>query len=100
MGAADASQGTPLHNAAYAGHREALLALLAAKADVNASDEAGNSPLHLAMHQVCGFCGGLASAWLRLASLVSAFGRYSRKEIAAKCCSLAARIRLCATRKA
>lgn len=39
---------TPLHLASAAGHVEAMAALLAAGADINAGDEIGNTPLHVA----------------------------------------------------
>ncbi|KAJ1475622.1 ankyrin repeat-containing domain protein [Baffinella frigidus] len=39
---------TPLHHAAYWGHKAAIEALLAAKADVHAQSDCGETPLHWA----------------------------------------------------
>ena len=39
---------TPLHEAAWNGHRATIEALLASGADINAKDEYGATPLHLA----------------------------------------------------
>ena len=51
--AADANGATPLHLAAWKGHREIVVALLAAGADVSAQwrdEHIGGTPLHAAAH--------------------------------------------------
>lgn len=44
---------TPLHSAVSAGHADIVLLLISLKADVNAANSSGQTPLHYAVSLLC-----------------------------------------------